>query len=164
MKDLGTLKAAIIFLAVTAGGCGMQGGTSSVGILSPATRQEAAPLVAPDAHKNLAGIYNGSVEWSKGSKTYSGTLETRLRFHGKNILGPFKITVNGQTHGFRLYGRIKTKTAAEALIVFLIYNTKGGYATGTGTIANSTFAGKAQTVAAGNNPGVTLDFSAVKNQ
>jgi hypothetical protein len=68
------------------------------------------------------------MEWSEGSKAYSGTLQIRLRFHYKNILGPFRITANGQTHNYRFYGRMKSKTTEEALIVFLIYNTNGGYA------------------------------------
>ena len=167
MKDLSIFKAAIALLALTAAGCAGQAGTPSVGPLSSVTRQAAAPLAEPANSKlarKLAGKYSGTIEWSKGSSTYSGTLETRLRFHYKNISGPFKITANGTTHNYRIYGRIKSKASGETQIVFLIYNTKGGYATGNGTIANGTFAGKANSSAAGSDPLISLSFSATKNQ
>lgn len=165
MKDLGIFKVAIALLALTAAGCAGQGGTPSVGpaAVSSVTRQEAAS-VAPDGKKKFAGKYNGPIGWSKGSVTYSGTLETILRFHYKNILGPFRITANGKTHNYRLGGRIKSKTSEEAQIVFTIYNTKGGYATGSGTIANGTFAGTAHSVSVGEDPSVSLNFSATKSQ
>jgi|HubBroStandDraft_6_1064221.scaffolds.fasta_scaffold526520_2 hypothetical protein len=170
MKDLSIFKATIALLALSAAGCAGQAGTPSVGPpsigpLSSVTRHEAAPLVTPDGHnKKLAGAYSGSIEWSDGSQKYSGTLATILRFHTKNILGPFKITANGQTHHYRIYGKLKSKTKEEAVIVFLIYNTKGGYATGTGTIANGTFAAKATSAVTGNDPPISMKFTATKNQ
>jgi hypothetical protein len=170
LKDLSIFKAVIALLAVTAGGCaGQQGGTPSVGSpnvvpLNSVAHQAAAPFAAPDGHnKKLAGPYNGSIEWYKGTSSFSGTVATILRFHAKNILGPFRITANGQTKHYRFYGKIKSKTKEEAVIVFLIYNTKGGYATGTGTIVNGTFAGRAQN-AAGSDPSIWMSFSVTKNQ
>jgi hypothetical protein len=162
MKDLGIFKAAIVLLAVTAAGCGMPGGTPSAGPVSSATRQAAAPLVAPDANRKFAGKYSGSIAWSIGGQRLIGTLETILRFRAKNIAGPFNMTINGQTRNYRLYGRIKTKTAEEAQIVLLIYNTNGGYLTGTGTISNGTFAGRAQSAPAGDQPSTSINFSATK--
>jgi hypothetical protein len=165
MKDLGIFKAAIVLLAVTAAGCGMPGGTPSAGPVSSAARQAVAPLAAPDAaNKKFAGTYNGTIAWSIGGQTLSGTLSTILRFQLKNISGPFRMTINGHTKNYRLYGRIKSKTTEEAQIVFLIYNPKGGYLTGTGTIGNGTFAGKAQSAPAGDQPSSSINFTATKNQ
>jgi hypothetical protein len=163
MRDLGILKAAIALLAVTAAGCGMQGGTPSVGPLSSAARQEAAPLAPLDANKKLAGTYNGSIEWTIGSETSSGTLEIILRFHDKNSQGPFRITVDGQTYNYRFYGKIKTKTAEEAQLVFAVYNGAGIYVTGTGTIANGVFAGTAHSPT-GSDPAVAMKFNVTKGQ
>jgi hypothetical protein len=164
MKDFAIFKAAIVLLGVTVAGCAMQGGTPSAGPMSGApmssvTRQSSAQL--PDGHRKLAGKYKGTVEWFRDGQASSGSLETILRLHNKNILGPFRITVNGQTKHFRLYGRIKSKTAAEATIVFLVYNTKGGYATGTGKIANGVFAGRANSAASAPQ-NVTMTFNVTK--
>lgn len=157
-------KAAIVLLAVSAAGCGMPGGTLSAPVSSAtsqqaATRQGATPLSR--SHRKLAGKYNGSIEWSEGGVMHAGTLETILRFHNKNIIGPFRITEEGQTTRYRLFGRIKSKTSEEAHIVFLVYNTKGGFAVGTGTIANGTFAGQGNKASAGPDP-ISVNFNATK--
>jgi hypothetical protein len=168
MNHLNLYKAAIALLAVTAAGCGMPGGTSGIGPVSSNARPvaaplAAAPLAAPDAHKKLAGKYEGTIEWTIGSETISGTLSLILRFHNKNILGPFKITQNGETEHFRFYGRIKSKTANDALIIFLVYNKiKGGYATGSGNIVNGTFSADAKSKAVGSNPSIPIHFSVTK--
>jgi hypothetical protein len=170
VKYFNVFKATMVLSAITATGCAGQTatpsvGSPSVGPLSSVTRQDAAPLALPNGHnKNLAGAYNGAIEWYTGSSTLSGVVATILRFHAKNILGPFKITANGQTHHYRIYGKIKSKTKEEAKIVFLIYNTKGGYATGTGTIVNGTFSAKAQSTVTGNDPSILMSFSVTKNQ
>ncbi len=171
MKDLGIFKAAVLLLAVSAAGCGMPGGTPSAGPLSSVTGQAAAPVGASREasplgfrHKPIAGKYNGSIQWTKAGTTYSGTLETNLVFNNKNILSPFKITVNGKKYPYRFYGRIKSKTKASTVIVFLVYNTHGGYATGAATIANDTFVGKAHSPAGGNGPtNVSMSFSMTRN-
>ena len=173
MKHLNLFKAAIALLAVTAAGCGMPAGTSSIGPVSPAgtsggpvssvTRPATAQVAAPDAHHKLAGKYAGTIEWEIGSQTFSGTVETTLRFHNKNILGPFKITQDGQLQKFRIYGRVKSKTADEAVVIFLVYNkVKGGYATGTGTIINGVFDGTAKTHVVGTTPSIPVKFSMTK--
>ena len=173
MKHLNVFKAAIALLAVSAAGCGMPGGTSSIGPVSPAgtsggpmssaSRQAAAPLAAPDAHKKLAGKYEGTIEWTVGSQTFSGTLETILRFHNKNILGPFRITQDSETQNYRIYGRIKSNSAGQAVIIFLVYNkAKGGYATGSGTITDGVFNAKAKTHVTGTTPSIPVTFSVTK--
>jgi hypothetical protein len=164
--NLSLLRAATILLAVSAAGCGMPGGASSVGAPSSVAPQAAAPLgVAPDARKKLAGKYDGTIEWEIGTSVKSGTLDTILRLHRKNILGPFTITMDGQVEHFRLYGRIKSKTPEQAVVVFLIYNNKkGGYATGTGTIVSGVFTGKAKSHAVGSTPSIPISFSVTKGQ
>jgi hypothetical protein len=167
-------KAAIVLLAVSAAGCAMPGGTSNGGPLSSVTPQSAAPLAAPhaaapsavpDARRKLAGKYEGTIEWRLGTVAKTGTLETILRLHRKNILGPFRVTEDGVTTPLRIYGRIKSKTKEEAVIVFTIYNAKkGGYATGSGTIADGTFVGEAKSHVVGSAPSILINFSATKQK
>lgn len=158
-------KAAIVLLAVSAAGCGMPGGTPSAAPVSSATsrqaatRQEAAPL--GHSRRDLAGKYNGSIEWSEAGVMHAGTLETILRLHNKNIIGPFRITEEGQTTRYRLFGRIKSKTSGEFNIVFLVYNTKGGFAVGTATVANGTLAGQGSKASSGPVP-ISVNFNATK--
>jgi hypothetical protein len=166
-------KAAIVLLAVSAAGCAMPGG-SNVGPLSSVTPQSTAPLAAPhaaapsavpDARRKLAGKYEGTIEWRLGTVAKTGTVETILRLHRKNILGPFRVTEAGETTPFRIYGRIKSKTKEEAVIVFVIYNAKkGGYATGSGTIADGTFVGEAKSHVVGTAPSILINFSATKQK
>lgn len=172
MKYLSLWKPTIAFLAVMAAGCGMPGGTSGsgpVGSLTPKTSasapETAGGQMSPDARRKLAGTYNGSIEWSIGGEVKSGTLQTIVRLRTKNILGPFRITMDGVTQHFRLYGRIKSKSNGEAYIVFLVYSKKGNYATGNGTILNGVFTGKAQShpVGSSSTP-ITISFSVTKVQ
>ncbi len=164
MKNFSIFKAAVAILAAVAAGCAGQAGTGtpSVGPLS-STIQEAGPFAASGRHKQLAGMYDGSIKLFEGQKTYSGTLQIKLHFHNKNILGPFRITAHGTTVIYRLGARIQSKTSGEAQIVFIIYNRKGGYATGSGTIANGAFAGTAHSITSANNPVSSLSFSVTKN-
>jgi hypothetical protein len=162
MKRFWICETAMVLFTVTAAGCGGQGSTPVAGGVSSLAPQAAAPLGY--GHRKLAGVYDGSIEWSRGNKTYSGTLETILRFDNKNIRGPFRITANGKTNPFRFYGRIKSKTSQEAVVVFLVYDTKGGYLTGSGTISNGTFAGNANAKQGGDGPSVVLQFSATKGK
>lgn len=164
---LGISKAALLVLALTAAGCGIQGGTPATpggAPLSSLTRQGATPLgqAAPLGHRNpLAGKYTGSVDSTNGNTDLTGTLDTTLHFNNKNIRGPFRITLNGVTTKCRIYGRVKSKTSEESLIVFAIYNLDGGYVVGNGSIKNGTLFGKAKSPP-GAVHNVTVQFTANK--
>ena len=150
--------------AAVAAGCGGPGGSLGANPSANAFSAVAHPQAVVPAHgqHKYAGTYNGTLQWSTGSEAVtSAPLVTIVRFHNKNILGPFRFTFNSQKHRFRLYGRVKLKSDGVMHIAFLIYNTAGGYATGNGTITNGTFVGKAK-LAPGAGPGLTLSFTANK--
>lgn len=172
MRKLGVLKAAALLLAAIVAGCGGsqvgssaagQGAMPSLAAGGAVAHQQAQPDVN---HKEYAGTYNGTITWSVGgNSTNSVPLTTILHFHNKNILGPFRFTYNSEHLRYRLYGRVKSKSAQSMYIAFLIYNNnnnKGGFATGNGTISNGTFTGGAHTTP-GQGPGISLRFSVTKS-
>ncbi|MGB6522948.1 MAG: hypothetical protein WBE83_14370, partial [Candidatus Cybelea sp.] len=75
----------------------------------------------------------------------------------------FRITQDSETQNYRIYGRIKSNSAGQAVIIFLVYNkVKGGYATGNGTIVNGVFNATAKTHVVGTTPSIPVKFSMTK--
>ena len=167
MKNLYIFKGAITLLALCVAGCAMQGGTPSAAPpLSSATQRQTSPVTpmhAPGKPGPLAGKYDGWIMWSKGTQMYSGVLGVRLRFHKMNALTAFNITANGQTVKYRFGGWCSSKGSGQAQMVFILYNPKGGYVTGSASIMNGTFSGHGKSPA-GVYPPVWLNFSTTKQQ
>lgn len=162
MTNFGISKIAVALLAIGAAGCAAQGGTPAAGPpLSSATRQQSSPVSpmhAPGKRGPLAGKYHGSISTTIGNHVSPADLDVNLRFHKMNVLTPFNITANGQTVKYRFGGWCTSKGNGQAQMVFILYNTKGGYATGSASIVNGVFSGHAKTPA-GAVPAKSFTFS-----
>jgi hypothetical protein len=156
-------EAAIALCAAAAAGCATPGGLPGSGALGSAVRQPAAPAAAAAGLK-LAGRYSGSIKWTEGSKSYSGTLKTTIKVKGKDVSGPFDITVDGKTDDLSISGKITSEAKKSAHLSFDLDDPKGRYATGTATITGKKLTGKASVPASGSKPSVSITFKATKSK